>query len=493
MDKINLNRTSRQDVDILLIEAETMGTQPNACFDGLSDISWSVVRVNQLNNALSVLATQSPRLVLLALEQLQAHESEFAASLKKYMPALVLFGCVEQKIAHWAKKYQALDFIEYPFGTERLVMTIHNALRHQTLIELENTYQQGVSRDHYHDFIGASIAMQTIYRIIDQVATSKAPVFITGESGTGKELCAQAIHAESRRKEQPFIAINCAAIPENLLESEIFGHVKGAFTGAHQNRQGAASQAHKGTLFLDEIADMPLDSQRKLLRFIQTGQFQKIGNSQVETVDVRFICATNHDIDKDVHEGKFREDLYYRLNVVPIRLPALHKRDNDILMISQYFLEQYSRQEQKSFIGFNPETAYLLHQYHWPGNVRQLQNVIHNTVVLNDGRYMTPDMLPEPLNQLPGSDNINLADNHFSEILDSRPESHYPVSQQIRPLWQMEKECIETALKACDGDISRAAIFLEIDASTIYRKLRQWKAGKQKQHKRKKIASKVTG
>ena len=248
------------------------------------------------------------------------------------------------------------------------------------------------------DIIGRSPAMQSLFELLPVVADSDSTVLINGESGTGKEVCAEAIHKQGNRAGKPFIALNCAAIPHDLMESEIFGHVKGAFTGAASNRKGAALLADGGTLFLDELAEMDMDLQSKLLRFIQTGTFQKVGGTEYESVDVRFICATNRDPLQAVADGRLREDLYYRLHVVPIHLPPLRSRGDDILAIAMHFLLKYSQEEDKEFRGFSPEVEIILRNYNWPGNVRQLQNVIRNIVVLNNDTSVTLSHLPPPLN-----------------------------------------------------------------------------------------------
>ncbi|OQY54093.1 MAG: sigma-54-dependent Fis family transcriptional regulator [Candidatus Parabeggiatoa sp. nov. 2] len=387
-----------------------------------------------------------------------------------------------------AMRYGAFDFIEKPFTANRLIVTLRNALRQSRLSQLVDYYTRIGKRDKYYDFIGASEPMQAIYHIIDNVAKSNASVFITGESGTGKELCADAIHKQGQRKDKPFIPLNCAAIPKELMESQIFGHIKGAFTGANQNQAGAASIANGGTLFLDEIGDMDLDLQSKLLRFIQTGTIQKVGSSWSKKVDIRFICATHYDPIALIESGHFREDLYYRLNVIPIHLPPLRERGDDVLLIGRQFLIRYATEEHKSFVSFAPETEAILKDYEWPGNVRQLQNVIRRTVVLNEGQVVTPEMLPS-LEELP-TNRSNA--RHFQPttsvhtqlaILPTSKTIAAPPSK-ILPLWQAEKELIEQAIEACGGDISKAATLLEIDASTIYRKRREnWRRKTRKRMK----------
>jgi DNA-binding NtrC family response regulator len=302
------------------------------------------------------------------------------------------------------------------------------------------------------------------------VAASKATVFITGESGTGKEVCAEAIHRQSPRSDRPFVTLNCAAIPKDLLESELFGHVKGAFTGAYTDRQGVAAQADSGTLFLDEIGEMDMAVQSKLLRFVQTGTFQKVGGSKTETVDVRLVCATNRDPLKEVEAGRFREDLYYRLHVIPIALPPLRERGEDILPIALRFLTDFSEEEGKDFAGFDTQAELRLRTYLWPGNVRQLQNVIRNIVVLHQGKQVTPEMLPPPLDK-------PVVESVVASVLAPlvSPATAGPVGvSAIRPLWVVEREAIERAIEACDGNIPKAAALLEVSPSTIYRKRLSW-------------------
>ncbi len=392
---------------------------------------------------------------------------------------VVVTGLGSVHVAVEAMRAGAFDFIEKPFTPERLTITLRNAVERQRMSELLDTYEDE-SRERFHHFLGASPVMRGVYHIIESAAPSKATVFITGESGTGKELCAEAIHQESDRSEKPFIAINCAAIPKDLIESEIFGHVKGAFTGAYTSRQGAAARADTGTLFLDEICEMDLDLQTKLLRFIQSGAFQPVGGSALQKVDIRFVCATNRDPLKEVEEGRFREDLYYRLHVIPIVLPPLRKRGDDVLLIARSFLDEYSQEEDKHFVGLDEKTEAIFLDYAWPGNVRQLQNVMRNIVVLNDGELVTPDMLPPPLDQHAvealQSASRTVAVSSHTHNGNQQPYS-LPMGDQehpIRPLADVEKEVIERAINLCEGNIPKAAIHLGISASTIYRKKQTW-------------------
>ncbi len=374
-------------------------------------------------------------------------------------------------IAVEAMRNQAFDFVEKPFDGQRIIVTLNNALKNQQLKNKLELYKK-IDRVEYFDFIGASPPMQAIYQMIDNAASSKATVFITGESGTGKELCAEAIHKSSQRNNKPFVALNCAAIPRDLMESQIFGHVKGAFTGAITDQEGAAVQADGGTLFLDEIGDMSLDLQSKLLRFIQTSTIQKIGGNKSRKVDVRFICATNRDPLLEVQEKRFREDLYYRLHVIPITLPPLRERGDDILLVARDFLVKYAKEENKLFNKFTVEVEAILLNYDWPGNIRQLQNIVRNVVVLNNGKYVTPEMLPEPLNKLSKEYKPQIGTGD-SELV-SPATSTFSRRKNINPLWQVEKEAIQHAIALCDGSVSKAAGLLEVSPSTLYRKCQSW-------------------
>ena len=370
---------------------------------------------------------------------------------------IVITGHGTVAIAVEAMRAGAYDFLEKPFPATRLIITLRNALEHRRLSHLVETYDD-FGRERYCGFIGSSLPMQAVYRIVDAAAASKATVFVTGESGTGKEVCAEAIHRQSPRRDRPFIALNCGAIPKELMESEIFGHVKGAFTGAVSRRDGAASLADGGTLFLDEICDMELGLQTKLLRFIQTGSFQRVGGTAIESVDIRFVCATNRDSWTEVEAGRFREDLYYRLHVIPIELPPLRQLGPDVLAIARTLLVRYAKEEGKRFRRLDPATETVLAAYHWPGNVRQLQNVIRNAVVLNQGETVTPEMLPAPLD---------------APAAAAAP-SPAADGGETRPLWMVEKEAIERAIAQAGGNIPRAAARLEVSPSTIYRKRLAW-------------------
>jgi two-component system repressor protein LuxO len=302
--------------------------------------------------------------------------------------------------------------------------------------------------------------MQAVYRVLETAAQSKATVFIAGESGTGKELAAEAVHRLSPRAAGPMVAINCAAIPRDLIESEIFGHVRGAFTGAVADRIGAAQAADGGTLFLDEVCEMDLSLQGKLLRFIQSGTFQPVGSTQVRRTDARFVCATNRDPLEEVRAGRFREDLYYRLHVVPVRLPPLRERGNDVIAIAEAMLANSAAEEGKRFRGFSEAAKAALLAHRWPGNVRELENAVRTAVVLHDGDWVEAPMLP-----------LRVAMPAVAPVVAAE------AARGIRPLADIEREAIERAVELCDGNVPKAAAQLGISPSTLYRKRAAWQAG----------------
>lgn len=313
----------------------------------------------------------------------------------------------------------------------------------------------------WHGFVGGSEPMRRLQDAIRALARSKAPVFVTGESGTGKELCAEALHREGARRNRPFVAINCGAIPRELMESEIFGHVRGAFTGAVANRDGAASLADGGTLLLDEVCELELPLQAKLLRFLQTSLVQRVGSTIAARVDVRIVCASNREPLEEVRAGRMREDLYYRLHVLPLRVPPLRDRRDDILPIARHFLAQFGREEGKAFAAFDPAAEAALLSHPWPGNVRELQNAIRQAVVFNDGPVVARSMLPiaaEPSRaQVP-------------------PTTGCGSSEQARSLREIERQEIERAIETCGGSLTRAARILGVSPSTLYRKRAAWSA-----------------
>lgn len=373
-------------------------------------------------------------------------------------------------------------YLRKPWDNQELRICIQQAIQTQELM-LERSllrrtveYYQSNKRDNFQGFIGNSMAMQFVYSAIEKSAPSQASVFITGKNGTGKEVAAKAIHDLSKRHDGEFVPLNCAAIPAELLESEVFGHLKGAFSGAVANRDGAASRANGGTLFLDEIGEMDINLQAKLLRFIQTGCFQRVGSDKLEQADIRFICATNRDPQQAINDNKLREDLYFRLNVISIDMPALKDREEDMLQLAQHFLAHFSQLEDKVFVGFSSDAEILLKQYHWPGNVRQLENLIHSAVIMSDGPLITSKCLAMQLKLSPEQSQNLSVQQPACRLLPPTSVSPQaePTEYQIEPLAVVERRVIEQAIAHFDNNVVQAATALGVSPSTLYRKTQQW-------------------
>lgn len=446
-------------------------TVPESCLKDLADKSTDILIVDLETiggeEALEAYAVRCPKAVILAI------------SAK---------GSVSRAVS--AMRAGAHDFLTKPFSLDALASKISFQLKERRPSGLSATAARPAApmaalapqaqpitvkpnrsaTETNSQMIGVSAEIKSIYEQIGRMAPSYAPVFITGESGTGKELCARSIHDQSERQPNRFITLNCAAIPRDLMESEIFGYVRGAFTGAMEDRAGAAELADGGTLFLDEIGEMDLLLQSKLLRFLQTGVIQRLGDTQTRNINARIICATNRDPLSEIQAGRFREDLYYRLHVLPIHLPPLRDRRDDILPLAEAFLNRYSLEERRQFKGFDADAEARIMSYSWPGNVRQLENTIRQIVVMNDGAAVTFDMLPLVIRDSTARSNT---------IIDlSRERSRATPAQRafgaIEPLWAQERRIIEDALDAFDGNIAMAAAALEISPSTIYRKRQSW-------------------
>ena len=362
-----------------------------------------------------------------------------------------------------AVKRGAADYLVKPISAGRLTTTVEIALSGADLRREVETLRRTVEPAEFAGFVGRSMPMQAVYRTIEAAAQSTASVFITGKSGTGKELAAEALHQMSGRKDRAFVALNCGAIPKDLLESVIFGHVKGAFTGATADQEGAAQRADGGTLFLDELGEMDPLLQTKLLRFIQTGSYQRVGDLRPRQTDIRFLAATNRDPIEAVRSGRLREDLFYRLNVVPVRLPPLRDRGEDIVLIARRFLAQFAAEERRQFKSFAPEVEARFLSYSWPGNVRQLQNAVRNIVVLHEGKEVTLDMLPP----LEGTPPAPAAAPPAPVAMPAGPDA-------IEPLAVAERRYIERAIALCGDNLQLAARKLGISPSTIYRKKEIW-------------------
>jgi DNA-binding NtrC family response regulator len=433
-----------------------------------------VRRASSLVEAREMVAAEMPAAIVLDLHFPDGNGIDFLNELRAEgcdATIVVMTAHGSINVAVEAMQAGADDFLVKPFAPERLLTTLRIGIEKRRLERLVKTISPSAGGDRFEGFIGADLSMQALYRMIEQAARSKATVFITGESGTGKELCAEAIHKRSDRRAAPFIALNCAAIPKDLIESEIFGHLKGAFTGATADREGAATRADGGTLFLDEICEMDLALQTKLLRFLQTGTIQRVGGDKVIKVDARIICATNRDPHAEVEAGRFREDLYYRLHVVPLTLPPLRERGEDVLRVARQFLADFSREEGRRFSGFKPEAEALMLRYAWPGNIRELQNVVRRITVLHDGENVTPEMLPPEL-QHEAPSGAGAGPVASRPTLAARGDGR----AAVRPLDEVEREAIEAAVAACGGNMTEAAHLLGVSVKTIYRKRQAWAA-----------------
>ncbi|SPH17127.1 Luminescence regulatory protein LuxO [Defluviimonas aquaemixtae] len=372
-------------------------------------------------------------------------------------------GSINKAVA--AMRAGAHEFLVKPFDEQRFLSAIDNALS----VVRAPSRKSGRDDRPPPDFIGQSATMRALYRKIRSVSRSMATVFITGESGTGKEICAQAVHDFSNRAEGPFVPLNCGAIPSELLDSEVFGHVKGSFTGAISDKPGAAAAADGGTLFLDDICELDLNLQTKLLRFLQTSTIQPVGAARSRKVNVRIICATSRDPLQEVRRGRFREDLYYRLHVVPIHMPPLRERGDDVVAIAEAALTRFSHEEDKGFRTLDSEVKALFRKLPWPGNVRQLLNVMRHVVVLNDGQAVTKNMLPIEL-------------HHQLERRDAEPVErlapHVTLEGLVgRSLAEIERMVIEETIARHGGSVPKAARVLDVAPSTLYRKIEAWKNG----------------
>ncbi|MBI5411373.1 MAG: sigma-54-dependent Fis family transcriptional regulator [Nitrospirae bacterium] len=368
---------------------------------------------------------------------------------------LTAFGSMEGAIE--AIKQGAYDYLAKPFKKEEIKLVVRRALEHNRLLRENTRFREQLrERTDQSQLVGSSPPMLDVYKLVARVATGKSTVLLEGESGTGKELIARAIYSNSPRRDRPFVPVNCAALPDQLLESELFGHEKGAFTGAVGFKPGLIETADGGTLFLDEIGDLGIALQVKLLRVIQEQEVRRVGGTVTAKVDVRIIAATNRDLTKLVKEGRFREDLFYRLNVVRILLPPLRERREDIPMLAHHFLQKFSGGD-KPIRGFVPETMTLLQRHQWPGNVRELENVIERAVSLSHGPLVLPEDLPDAVRTAGASAE--------SEALPRETQEKSP----LLTLEEMEKQYLLRVLREVGGNKVRAAKILGIDRRTLYR------------------------
>ncbi len=385
------------------------------------------------------------------LELVQAAVTE---QLEVPVVVVTAFGSIDSAVH--AIRLGAYDFITKPFELDVLALTILRAVEHGRLRRELRRLKHAVAAPHARALIGNSAAMQRVCSLVSRLAEVDATVLVTGESGTGKELVARALHQESRRSKRPLVAMNCGAVPEHLLESELFGHVRGAFTDARSDRDGVFREADGGTLFLDEIGELPLGLQPKLLRVLQERVVRPIGGSKEVAVDVRIVAATNRDLEHAIKQGTFREDLFFRINVVGIELPPLRSRGNDVLLLAQFFLNQFATKLGQPVRKLKPEAATALLAHDWPGNVRELQNVIERAITISEGDELGLAELPEKLRRA------------------TPPRVDLENDTPILSLAEVERRHLLTVLDRVNGNKRKASALLGLDRSTLYRKLKEF-------------------
>lgn len=368
---------------------------------------------------------------------------------------LTAFGSLEGAIE--AIKQGAYDYLAKPFKKEEIKLVVQRSLDHCRLLRENTKFREELkSKDEWSPLVGSSPAMLEVYKMVARVSESRSTVLLQGESGTGKELIARAIHGNSPRRDKPFVPVNCGALPDSLLESEMFGYEKGAFTGAVGTKMGLFESANGGTLFLDEVGELGQALQVKLLRVMQDHEVRRVGGTNSIKVDVRIIAATNRDLDQFVKEGKFRDDLFYRLNVVRITLPSLKEREEDIPMLAHHFLQKCAAGATTAVRGFDPDTMECLKRYRWPGNVRELENAIERAVSLSHGPLLTPDDLPASIRQAPAP-------------MEQKPDMTDSGESAYMTLEEVEKRHLMRVLKETKGNKVKAAKILGIDRRTLYR------------------------
>ena len=424
--------------------------------DRLEMDGYEVVTATDGCNALELIDRDLPDLVLLDIQMPRLDGIETLIHLhEKYPGILVLMltahGTIQRAVE--ATKQGAYDFLEKPFQPEHITQKVDQALEHQRTIEQST---RDALLHNYEEIVGESPPILEVLRIIEKIADTDSTVLVQGESGTGKELVARALHQNSSRREKEMVVVNCAAIPDHLLESELFGHERGAFTGATYQKIGKFERAHGSTLFLDEIADMSIELQSKLLRTLQEGEIERLGGTKVIRVDVRIIAATNQDLRQAIEAGTFRQDLYYRLNMIPIHLPSLRARQQDILILAEYFLQKHSKAHNQPARLISQKARELFMQYDWPGNVRELEYSILRAVLFAEGDVILPKHLPEEI-----------------QSTRQRETENVPVGLTMK---EMEKELILKTLERMEGNRTRTAEILGISLRSLQYKLKDYEA-----------------
>jgi two-component system response regulator HydG len=376
------------------------------------------------------------------------------------LPVVLMTAYASVETAVEAMRKGAFDYVTKPVDVEELKLTIDKALEFERLRGENALLRERIGeRFNLSGIIGQSRPMRELFETLALVAPSEATVLVTGESGTGKELIANAIHESSARKDGPFVKVNCAALHENLLESELFGHERGAFTGAAEQRKGRFELAHRGTLFLDEIGDMSLPTQAKILRVLQEGEFERLGGTQTLTADVRLVAATHRDLENMAEQGTFRQDLFYRLSVVPVHLPPLRERPDDLPLLAEHFLRRYAEKNRKEVRGFHPQALDLLARHTWPGNIRELENTVERAVILCPWDRITSQELPASIRGAEGS------------------STHSVPSPSGLSLKDAERDLILNTLAENDGNRTRTAEILGISRQTLIHRLKEYGTG----------------
>jgi len=427
--------------------------------DVLKGAGWSVMTISDSLEASRILRKEEFDVIITDLKMKGLKGLDLLEEARKMAPLtpviiITAFGTIESAIK--AMKMGAYDYVTKPFRTDEIVLTVKKALENRLLKkEVVRLKKEVETRYHFHRLTGKSPSMQKIYDLIERISGSSNNVLITGESGTGKELVAKAIHYSGSRKGGPFIAVNCAAIPETLLESELFGYRRGAFTDAKADKKGLLFEATAGTIFLDEITEMPLMLQAKLLRVIEEREVRPLGDTHAHPIDVRIISSSNRDMKDVIHQGRFREDLYYRLKVIDIELPPLRERREDIPLLVEHFVERFGQEPKKRVSSVSEEALKALINYTWPGNVRELENVIQRAIALCQHDVILPEDLPASILQEPKEN-----------LLEKGVRENYTMDQ-------LEKEYVRRVLIEVGGNKSKAAQILGFDRKTLYRKLEE--------------------
>lgn len=434
-------------------------------FGILTDEGFKVILAANGEEGLRLAKEENPDLILLDIWMPGLDGMEVLPKIRDALPeqlVIMMSGHGTIDTAVKATKMGAYDFIEKPLSLEKTLVTIQNALKINILISENRQLKERLAKE--HEIIGTSKIIRELKQQISIAAPTSGWVLITGENGTGKELVAREIHEQSRRRDKPFVEVNCAAIPEDLIESELFGHEKGSFTGATAQRKGKFDLAHEGTLFLDEIADMSLKTQAKVLRILQEKRFERVGGSKTIEVDVRVIAATNKNLDDEIAAGRFREDLFYRLNVLPFHVPPLRERATDIPLLCDHFLEYFCSKEGRALKQFSSSALELLTTYEWPGNVRELKNIIERLVI------MTPEVVIND-GHLPPLFKLNRKSTSHTNLPPS--EAQQSAEQTFRKAKdEFEREFIIQKLRENDWNISRTADAIEIERSNLHRKIK---------------------